>query len=181
MKDIFGWSVDSMCTIGNKILILGCSGSGKSTFARKLQKLTGLPLIHLDNIWWKPDRTHISRDAFDRKLDEIIDTDCWIMDGDYSRTYEKRIAACDTIFFLDFSEEVCMDGITGRIGKERSDIPWTENTLDPELVSLVRDYRTDNRPTLFHLFRKYPEKQIITFHTRDEADKWMIKQEYITI
>ena len=56
-----------------KIIVLGCSGSGKSTFAVQLHNITKLPLYHLDNIWWKRDRTHISRDEFDRKLDELID------------------------------------------------------------------------------------------------------------
>lgn len=47
-------------TVGNKVIVLGCSGSGKSTFAIKLREKTGLPLFHLDNIWWKSDRTHIT-------------------------------------------------------------------------------------------------------------------------
>ena len=110
---------------GNKILVLGCSGSGKSTFSRKLAARTGLPLIHLDNIWWRPDQTHITREEFDQKLNEILHDDFWIIDGNYSRTYEERIRACDTIIFLDYSEEVCMDGITRRVGQDRPDIPWT--------------------------------------------------------
>ncbi|MCQ2426441.1 MAG: adenylate kinase [Lachnospiraceae bacterium] len=156
-----------------KILVLGCSGSGKSTFARKLHDLTGLPLIHLDNVWWKPDRTHITRDAFDRELDRILEGGAWIIDGDYSRTYEVRLRACEAVFFLDFSEEQCLNGITERIGKERPDIPWTENTPDPELIRLVKAYRTENRPKLCELFRKYPEKRIIVFRSRQEADQWL--------
>ena len=120
-----------------KIIILGCSGSGKSTLAFQLQEITGLPLIHLDNVWWKPDRTHISRDEFDRKLAAILAGESWIIDGDYSRTYEPRFQACDTVIFLDFSEEDCMKGITERVGKARPDIPWTEQALDPELVEQV--------------------------------------------
>lgn len=58
--------------IGNRVLVLGCSGSGKSTFAKKLHQLTGLPLTHLDQVWWRADRTHISRDEFDRKLDALF-------------------------------------------------------------------------------------------------------------
>lgn len=69
-----------------KVMILGCPGSGKSTFAKKMQKYTGLPLIHLDSIWWKPDKTHILRSEFDRILDSIIREENWILDGDYSRT-----------------------------------------------------------------------------------------------
>ena len=156
-----------------KVLVLGCSGSGKSAFAIKLHELIDLPLYHLDNVWWNADRTHISRDEFDAKLDEIVKRDSWIIDGDYSRTYEKRIAACDTIFFLDYGERVCMDGIIGRVGQDRPDIPWTENELDPELVELVRNYEKDNKPTLIELFSKYPEKELITFKTREEAQRWI--------
>ena len=80
-----------------KVVVLGCSGSGKSTFSLQLHNATGLPLYHLDNVWWKPDRTHITRDEFDKRLDDLVNRDSWIIDGDYSRTYEKRIGACDTI------------------------------------------------------------------------------------
>ena len=158
-----------------KVVVLGCSGSGKSTFAVRLHDVTGLPLYHLDNIWWKPDRTHISRDEFDRKLDDLIRPDRWILDGDYSRTYEKRIAACDTVIFLDYGEEICMKGIIARVGKEREDIPWTENELDPELVKMVREYETTKKPVLMDLFEKYSDKEIITLHSREEADR-LIKE-----
>lgn len=161
-----------MTAIGKKILVLGCSGSGKSTFAGKLQKAVNLPLIHLDNVWWRPDRTHISRDEFDKRLEEILCTDSWIIDGDYSRTYEKRIAACDTVFFLDIPEEDCMNGIVQRVGKQRPDIPWIENTLDPELVRLVQTYHSENRPILYELLRKY-NRQTVIFRTRAEADAWL--------
>ena len=159
--------------LGSRIIILGSPGSGKSTFARKLQTITGLPLIHLDNVWWKEDRTHISREEFDMELDSILRTGSWMLDGDYSRTYEVRVRACDTVFFLDFSEDECMSGITERIGRERPDIPWTESTLDPELVRLVASYQRENRPVIYSLLEKYPEKKAIIFRTRSQADSWL--------
>ena len=55
-----------------KVLILGCPGAGKNTFARKLRDKTGLPLYYLDMIWHKPDRTTITKQEFDAKLSEII-------------------------------------------------------------------------------------------------------------
>ena len=156
-----------------KIIILGCSGSGKSTLAFQLQEITGLPLIHLDNVWWKPDRTHISRDEFDRKLAAILAGESWIIDGDYSRTYETRFQACDTVIFLDFNEEDCMKGITERVGKARPDIPWTEQALDPELVEQVRNHRETARPRVYELIEKYPEKQVIILKDRKEAEAWL--------
>ena len=69
-----------------KVIILGCPGAGKSTLAMKLHEITGIPLYHLDSIWWKDDGTHISRELFDEKLRILLDADTWIIDGDYSRT-----------------------------------------------------------------------------------------------
>ena len=62
-----------------KVLILGCPGAGKSTFARKLRDKTGLPLFYLDMIKHKLDRTTITSDEFDKKLREILDKSQWIM------------------------------------------------------------------------------------------------------
>ena len=160
-------------SIGNKILIVGCPGSGKSTFARRLQEKTGLPLICLDNLWWRADGTHISRDEFDRALGEALRGERWIMDGNYSRTYEVRIRACDTVIFLDYPEDVCMAGIVARVGQARPDMPWIETTLDPELVAQVQNFARDNRPVLLSLLQKYAEKQVLIFTSRQEAARWL--------
>ena len=160
-------------SIGNRILVMGCPGSGKSTFARQLQEKTGLPLVHLDNVWWRADGTHISREAFDRALDGLLAGEKWVMDGDYSRTYEVRLRAADTVIFLDYDEETCMAGIMARVGQNRPDMPWTEDALDPELVAQVQNYRRDNRPTVYALLPKYPEKQALIFTDRAQADRWL--------
>lgn len=159
--------------LGRKIIVIGCAGSGKSTLSKELRDVTSLPLFHLDNIWWKPDKSHISREEFDQKLDEILLTDRWIIDGDYSRTYEPRFQACDTVIFLDYPFDVCMNGIKERIGRIRTDIPWTEQALDSELVKLVERYETDNRPVILSLFEKYPDAAKLVFKSRLEAAEWM--------
>ena len=156
-----------------KIVVLGCSGAGKSVFSRRLQEKTGLPLIHLDQIWWRQDRTHISREEFDRQLAELLRGEAWILDGNYSRTYEPRIRACDLVVFLDYSEALCMQGITERVGTYRPDMPWVEQELDPELAALVRNFRTEARPILLELLSRYPEKRLLRFTTRAEADAWL--------
>ena len=160
-------------SIGNRIIVLGCPGSGKSTFARALAARTGLPLIHLDSVWWRADGSHISRDEFDRALAELLAGEKWIIDGDYSRTYEVRLRAADTVIFLDYPEDVCMAGIVGRVGEERPDIPWTESALDPELVAMVKNYARDNRPVLLDLLRRYADRQVLVFTDRTRADRWL--------
>ena len=160
-------------SIGNRIIVLGCPGSGKSTFARALAARTGLSLIHLDSVWWRADGSHISRDEFDRALAELLAGEKWIMDGDYSRTYEVRLRAADTVIFLDYPEDVCMAGIVGRVGEERPDMPWTESALDPELVAMVKNYARDNRPVLLDLLRRYADRQVLVFTDRTRADRWL--------
>lgn len=162
-----------------RIAIIGCPGSGKSMFARKLHEKTGLPLVHLDNIWWKPDRTHITREAFDERLAAILREDAWIIDGNYSRTIETRIRACDTVIFLDCDEQTCMDGVAARVGQARPDMPWTEQTLDPELVTLVKGFQTGQRPEITALLDRYADREIHIFRTRAEAYAWLEQQERI--
>lgn len=85
-----------------KIIIPGCPGSGKSTFARALQKQTGLPLFYLDRMNWNPDRTTVEKDVFLERLQEVLSREEWILDGNYGSTIELRLQACDTAFFLKF-------------------------------------------------------------------------------
>ena len=96
-----------------KVMIIGCPGAGKSTFARELKDKTGLPLYHLDMIWHKPDRTNISKKEFDAKLAEIVRRDRWIIDGNYQRTLELRLKECDTVFLMDYPLDICLLG--GRV------------------------------------------------------------------
>ena len=163
-------------SVGNRIIVLGCPGSGKSTFARALQAKKGLPLIHLDSIWWRADRTHISTDEFDHRLAGVLTGERWIIDGNYSRTFEARFQACDTVFFLDYDEETCMQGIVERIGRKRTDIPWVEDKMDPELVAFVRDYSRDCRPAIYALLEKYADRQAFVFKSRSEADCWLYRE-----
>ena len=157
-----------------KIIVIGCPGSGKTTFAEKLHKCTDLPLYHLDAIWHKPDKTHIPREEFDKRISEIFATDKWIIDGNYKRTIEMRLRECDTVFLFDLPTDICLKGATERIGKGRYDLPWIETELDPEFRHFIEDFPTDTLPYIYKLLEEYKkDKKIIIFHSRKQADDFI--------
>ena len=84
-----------------KVIVIGCPGSGKSTFSRKLSAKTRLPLFYLDMIWHRPDKTNIGRDAFFIELNKIVNEDSWIIDGNYLHSLPLRLEHCDTVIFLE--------------------------------------------------------------------------------
>ena len=122
-----------------KVIVIGCPGSGKSEFSKKLHKITQIPLFHLDMIYWNKDKTTLEKSVFYEKLGEILKSDKWIIDGNYASTMEMRMKECDTVVFLDYPTEVCLEGIKSRKGKERSDIPWIEYGEDEEFIEFIRN------------------------------------------
>ena len=156
-----------------KVMIIGCPGSGKSTFARALQVATGLPLYYLDMLYWNPDKTTVSKEVFRGRLREILKTDAWIIDGNYGATIEMRLEKCDTVFFLDYPTEVCLDGIQARFGKPRADMPWIETEEDTEFLNFIKAFEAESRPTILTLLEKHPEKQVITFRSREESATYL--------
>lgn len=153
-----------------KVIIIGCPGSGKSTFARKLAEKSGLPLFHLDLLYWNSDKTTASKDVFRERLNNILIKDEWIIDGNYGSTMELRISACDTVFFLDYDVDVCLSGINERKGKPRPDMPWIETEDDEEFLQFIRDYNANSRPKVIELLNKYSNRDIFIFKNRNEAE-----------
>ena len=158
-----------------KILIIGCPGSGKSTLSKKINKITKIPLYHLDLIYWKDDKTNIDKNEFISILSDILKKDEWIIDGNYSSTMEMRIKSCDTIIFLDYPLDVCLKGVNERKGTKRSDMPWIETEDDISFIEFIKEYNSVNRPQVLALFNKYPEKKIYIFKNRKEADEFVEK------
>ena len=156
-----------------KIIVIGCPGSGKSTFSKELHKVTNIPLYHLDMIYWNSDRTRVEKVVFREKLIDILEKDEWIIDGDYLSTLELRLESCDTVFFLDYSVDVCLEGINDRIGKVRSDIPWVEYEIDSDFVEYVKTYSVTNRSRVIEILNKSCDKNIYIFKNRSDALEYL--------
>lgn len=156
-----------------KVIVIGCPGSGKSWFSRALHDKTGIPLYHLDLMYWRADRTTVDKVVFRERLRSTIEKEEWIIDGNYGSTMEMRMEACDTVFFLDYPVEVCLSGMEERRGKPRPDMPWVEDEMDEEFIAFIKNYSTDSRPQVMELLGWYSDKNIVIFKTRAEADAFL--------
>lgn len=157
-----------------KVLVIGCPGSGKSTFARALGKITGLPVIHLDRLNWREDATNVPREVFLARLEEALRGESWIIDGNYGATLEKRLKACDTVFFLDLDVGTCLEGVRLRKGQPRSDLPWLEPEADDlEFLEFIRNYPVNDRPRVLAMLKQYQDKRQFAFTSHAQMAAWL--------
>lgn len=134
-----------------RVLIVGCPGAGKSTAARRLAGLTGLPVIHLDQHYWLPGWVRPEPRAWRERVQALAAGPRWIMDGNYGGTLGLRLMRADTVVHLDFSTPVCLTRVLGRTtfgigGNRRGELP--EGCLErPDLafVGFVLNYRRTHR------------------------------------
>lgn len=159
-----------------RVMVIGCPGSGKSTFARALHEKTGLPLYHLDMMYWNADKTTVEKSVFHQLLSEVLERDEWILDGNYGSTMAWRMSASDTVIFLDYPLDLCLDGIRERRGKPRSDMPWVETEEDAEFIESIKNYREQQRPKVLELLETYRDKRIMIFESREQADAFLRRE-----
>ena len=165
----------------NRILIIGNAGSGKSTFSQLLADKTGLPLIHLDKLYWKGNWEHLSREEFDAALQIELEKPLWIIDGNFNRTISHRLQYCDTVFFLDMPTALCLWGITKRVftsyGKTRKDMGGNcPERFDRQKLSLYRNvlaFRKEHRKAYYALLAEHTDKQVMIFKNRHQVRKYL--------
>ena len=157
-----------------RILIIGCPGSGKSYFAKRLGEITNLPVVHMDNIYWKKDKTCISREELIEKLQPYLESDEWIIDGNYHHTLELRLKYATDVFFLDMPREECIKGMLARIDIERDDIPWVETREDAEeLIAWTENYEKRHKAEEEAMLRENKQVRVHRFKSREEINAYL--------
>ena len=162
-----------------KVLVIGSGGSGKSTFARRLGALLELEVIHLDSIYWNPGWVEMPKAEWLQTVQELIQRDVWIMDGNYSGTFDLRIPACDTVIFLDMPRLVCMWRVIKRLF-----LNWNKNR--PELADECRErfnldfllwvwgYPRRTRPKVLAMLREHSQdKRIVVLRSTREVQEFL--------
>lgn len=161
-----------------KILIIGCSGSGKSTLARQLGEKMNIPLIHLDQLWWRPGWTHITREEFVAAVAQEMKKPRWILDGDFNSTLEQRLPGCDTVLYLDFNRFVCLYGVVKRVltsrGTVRPDMcEGCPERFDWDFLKWIWKWRRNNRAGHLRLLSQMRHGQVHIFRNRRQLRKFL--------
>ena len=159
-------------------MIIGCSGSGKSTLARALKEKLGLPLVHLDQLFWEPGWQMTAKENFDHQLQMAVDMDRWIIDGNYNRTIPMRLPKCDTIIYLDFSRWECLLGVFQRIiknyGKVRPDMPeGCPERFDWDFIKFVWNFNKNNRVRNYTYLASAKHAKHIVLKSRKEVKAFL--------
>jgi len=142
-----------------RVLVIGSSGAGKSTFAAALGQLLGLPVIHLDQEYWLPGWTEPARQAWRAKVGELAAGEAWVMEGNFSGTWDLRAPGADWILWLDLPRRVCLRRVLRRLvsnyGRVRADMaPGCPERLDLAFLRHVWNYPKKQRPRVLPLLEE---------------------------
>ena len=159
-----------------RVLMIGCSGAGKSTLARKLSAATGLPLIGLDRIYWRSGWIELPSSEWRAAVENLVAEPAWIMDGNYSGTFDLRMPRADTAIWLDYPRTVCLRRVLWRIikgyGRTRADLPDDcPEKFEAQFLRLVWNFPTNSRPRIVDALQRFGGHLRVFRFTHDgEAD-----------
>lgn len=161
-----------------KVLIIGPGGAGKSTLATQLGERFGLPVFHLDALYWRPGWKQPARDEWRATLAPLLAQDAWVMDGNFGGTLDERLAAADTAILLDLPPLLCVWRVLYRRwryrGRHRPDMtPGCPEKLDLEFVWWILTYRLRKRPAVLATLRAWaadaPGRRVMVLRSQREA------------
>jgi adenylate kinase family enzyme len=167
-----------MNDIGNRIIVIGSPGSGKSTFSRRLAEITGLPLIHLDKEFWNYGWVETQREEWIKKQEILISGDKWIADGNYGSTLDMRIDKADTIICFQLSRMICMlsyfKRVLTNINKIRPDMPdGCLESFDFKFMKYIWNFPKASGKRNFERLERSKDKQVVVFKKRAEANNYL--------
>ncbi|MBI2030393.1 hypothetical protein HYT05_02115 [Candidatus Kaiserbacteria bacterium] len=137
--------------LGNKILVVGVSASGKSVFSRALGKCTGIPVTYVDALMWKPGWNYIGDEETIALLDEVSQGTKWIIEGFIDKKAQPFvIERADTIIYLDYSRIVTAWRYIKRSWMHRKD-PRPELEGSPDTFSFEFLVRVWKRKEVYYL------------------------------
>lgn len=174
---------------GPRIVVVGTTGSGKTTTALRLTQLLNLPHIELDAIHWLPNWVEVEREAFRQRVTEAISGPAWVVDGNYSKASDLVWARATTLVWLDYDLPVIFWQLFQRTFKRvvTQEVLWNGNRERFREAFFSRDslflWALQSQP---RQRKTYPERlsspeyahlQVLHFRTRRETARWLAEVE----
>jgi len=160
-----------------RIAIIGCGGAGKTSLALRLGRKLSIPVHHLDAIFWGPGWQPIERAAFEAAQRELLARPAWVIDGNYGGTMELRLAAADTIVFMDLSRPMCLWGALKRRVQQQAGpdkLPQNREKLTLEYLRWIWGYSSSRRPGILKRLKELrDEKTIIILRSRADTARFL--------
>ena len=163
-----------------RIMIIGGCGAGKSTLSRKLAELTGLPLIHMDQLFWKPNWEETGKVEFAKIVKETAKKEKWIIDGNYSSTIDLRLERADTVIALFRPTWVYLFRVFKRIiqnyGKTREDMtPGCPERFDLEFIHFILFFNLTRKPSLLKKLKRLDDsKKVYILKSDKEVEAYLL-------
>lgn len=163
-------------------LILGCGGSGKSTFSLRMGAALGLPLHHLDSLYWKPGWGRTPNDEWEKVVRELVSRPAWIIDGSYLGTLDIRLARAEAVVLFDLPVWVCLWRVLKRRlthlqGSHRLGMPpGCPERIYGTFVKWVWNYRKRQHPEVLDKLGKFSKRgKVHLVKTSRDADELLME------
>lgn len=161
----------------DRVVVIGCGGSGKTYVARRLAEHLNLPLTHLDGVYYDADWNPLPQDDFADRQRELVARPRWLIEGNYASTLPVRLVSADTVIFLDLPAITCLVGILQRRWHYRGGQHARDGVYDRITWNFVRyiwGYRKTMRPEVRKLITEHARTaQLITLTSRTDTTQFL--------
>jgi adenylate kinase family enzyme len=163
----------------DRIAVIGCSGGGKSTLTRKLAERTGLPVVHLDVVFWRPGWVESDDASFRERLSEALAGGRWITDGNFMRMGDLHIAGAQLIVWVDQPRGLCIRRALIRAlrehGRKRADMAeGCEERIDLAFLKYIWNWNRNTRPGVeAALARLAPDTPVVRLTSDRVVADWL--------
>jgi adenylate kinase family enzyme len=163
---------------------VGSGGAGKTTFARELSHRTGLPIVHLDHLYWSPGWIETPSDEWRSVLQDRLTSDTWIADGNYAGTYDVRFSRADTIIVLALSRWTCFSRVLWRSLSNHGrsvQAPGCPEHIDTKFLKWVWRFQVNSLPLLNEAIQEFAgDSRVIELKTKQEVKRFLASCEPTT-
>jgi len=160
-----------------RVLVLGCAGSGKSTFAKNLGKALNLPVFHLDQYFWQPGWVESDKVKFNASVVDLARQESWIMDGNYKDSLSTRLAYADKVVLLQIPRIRCLLNVLSRtfkyLGRTREDMTVDcPERIEWEFLKFIWAYNSQYLPALEEILHEH-EVEIIRLNDHSQVNSYL--------